>query len=451
MCFGGPDVHLRKCEFHDSQNDAPMDMDLAMKEAIRRSIEDMQKKDEAPTAPPIEVSPPHPPPPVFPCHGPSSFPQSRGHPMSFGDADVRMCKSGPHHLGPMSHHVDTPNDIQLTELNWPFHHGPSSRGVVNPYDVHLLTLEAYRRMEEDTKTLQRLVGLKNIRLNDEVKKMDETVTAPPSDPSTDTGDVQMSDSKGLEECNGKVEEPTEPSVEQFTSTDRYQKKAVISTAPTAEENHKDASFASDAAGYGDVAEGLGEALDKVANAIDEMNLELNRTSVTRESEESDDEAEIVVETVSTTIVDGEDDDGSHNSWHVVCEGNQMESDEALARATQVIGSALFNSDMGRSQEKPTSHNESISSSSSSSFSSSVSTATSVPTVVPQLDANVRVPAPEQLAHWAIQLIQLHELGFYNDNVSVDILERLNAANIGVGSSDVVTVQQVIHEMMKDWH
>ena len=50
----------------------------------------------------------------------------------------------------------------------------------------------------------------------------------------------------------------------------------------------------------------------------------------------------------------------------------------------------------------------------------------------------------------LQLQQLHELGFLNDASSVDVLETLAAANIGVDSDEEVTVQQVIDAMMKFW-
>ena len=56
----------------------------------------------------------------------------------------------------------------------------------------------------------------------------------------------------------------------------------------------------------------------------------------------------------------------------------------------------------------------------------------------------------QLERWSIQLRHLHELGFHEDAVLVDIIERLHAANLGVDSTDEVTVQQVVHELIKTW-
>jgi hypothetical protein len=80
---------------------------------------------------------------------------------------------------------------------------------------------------------------------------------------------------------------------------------------------------------------------------------------------------------------------------------------------------------------------------------------SIPSTVPSIAqsraaaSSQQVPAP-QLERWAVQLRQLHELGFHDDASLVDIIERLNAANIGVDSTDEVTVQQVVHELMKHW-
>jgi hypothetical protein len=48
------------------------------------------------------------------------------------------------------------------------------------------------------------------------------------------------------------------------------------------------------------------------------------------------------------------------------------------------------------------------------------------------------------------LHQLHELGFFNDALSVDIMERFNAASIGVDSTDEISVTQVVNELMKEW-
>jgi len=231
------------------------------------------------------------------------------------------------------------------------------------------------------------------------------------------------------------------------------------------------SFARDAEGYGAIAENLGEALDKVASVIDEMNLELNRGAWEQDmgygDSEDEDEAEIVVPpmdaagslaTPGATILDGAEEMASSNSWSVVEEDEEaVAADEGLALATQAIGYALFNSDMARSQENVSTISNDTVSSQSSSSSSSVSIAskshmssiTSVPTTLASMAFEGHIAAV-QTERWANQLSQLHELGFTNDALNVEIIERLDAANIGVGLTEEVTVQQVINEMMKDW-
>jgi trimeric autotransporter adhesin len=288
------------------------------------------------------------------------------------------------------------------------------------------------------------------------------------------------------------------------------------------------TFALDAAGSGDVAADLGATMDKIVTAIQDMKDELDRSSGSSDcnknnsninnvesvwdtesyvdaqdsSDDDDDdddneeEETAVMETqAGATILsgeethnkdeDGDDNDdasGSNNSWMVVHD-QTITSDEAFARAAQVIGSALFNSDMSRSaasgnisamshssqeEEGTSTHSKnnvavsvaasSESASSSSEADSQVSFVDSVPTDIPSLaSANgggggggTPVVAQAQLDRWVLQLSQLHELGFYNDAICVDILERLQAANVGSGEEEEVTVTQVINELMREW-
>lgn len=141
---------------------------------------------------------------------------------------------------------------------------------------------------------------------------------------------------------------------------------------------------------GSVENFLGETLDRVADAID-----------------------------SLMIVDGDDDNNeeieSQGSWSVV------QDDENLARAAEMIGSALFNSD--------------------NNVGSQVSSVSSVPTTIRS------IVNPAQQARWANHLEGLHELGFYDDEKSISIMEMLMAANIGVESDDDVTLEQVVNALM----
>ncbi len=216
------------------------------------------------------------------------------------------------------------------------------------------------------------------------------------------------------------------------------------------------SFAQDAAGCGDIANDLGEALDKIANEIDEMTLTLGRPDEEMEVDDvdsyMDEESLKAIETSldgekGATIIEGSEpaltreviDSGSRNSWHMVDsddDGVVVDANAALGRAAQMIGSALFNSDMERSA--PAAPFESVAS------------VSSVPTTVHLDRTEPNTLVPDQLERWALQLTQLHELGFLNDQANVETIERLAAANIGVNSTDEVSVQQVIDEMMKDW-
>lgn len=221
------------------------------------------------------------------------------------------------------------------------------------------------------------------------------------------------------------------------------------------------SFASDAEGNGDVAAALGEMMDKVANCISEMNCELERKppaitpTAPNHTNNNTEEPETVVppsvgaaddskNRAGATIVDGEDDPtdgvGSNGSWDEVDDAFGANEEEALARAAMVIGSSLLSSDMANSTTGQ-----------SAAAAESVSSVGSVPTTVPSIATDHRpVAAPPQLERWAFQLQHLHELGFHDDALLVDIIERLNAANIGVDSTEEVTVRQVINELMKEW-
>ena len=223
-------------------------------------------------------------------------------------------------------------------------------------------------------------------------------------------------------------------------------KAIIMDKTNAEDSKQKSedSFSTDAEGNGDVAAALGETMDAIANAIDEMAAELIRSPDDNASEqsavmvnsvESDSEAK-----AGATIVSGEEeveaeesDDGSNASWNLVA------SDEALARAAQVLGSALFESELSRANDA--SHgatNEDV---------SMLGSDHSLPSTLPSVSGSV---AQAQIDRWALQLRQLHELGFMNDTANVEIMERLQAANIGSGEEEEISVERVINELMKEW-
>mmetsp|Transcript_4553 Transcript_4553/g.6307 ORF Transcript_4553/g.6307 Transcript_4553/m.6307 type:complete len:693 (-) Transcript_4553:104-2182(-) len=218
-------------------------------------------------------------------------------------------------------------------------------------------------------------------------------------------------------------------------------------------------FTSDAEGSGEIAAEIGRTLDDVASAISSVVTEIERSVKTTESDdaydggmsgvvveepvvEEDDvmpETEDIIEDepeTGATIVDGEDEmqdaasQGSDGSWDVVNEEDQLVQDEMLARAAQVIGSALFES--ATTGDQGSALTESV-----------VST---VPTDVHSIGSS-EIPAASR-DRWSVQLTQLRELGFFDESKNVEILERLNAANIGCDSDDEVTMTQVVNELFK---
>merc|ERR1712013_157190 len=58
-------------------------------------------------------------------------------------------------------------------------------------------------------------------------------------------------------------------------------------------------------------------------------------------------------------------------------------------------------------------------------------------------------SPTVLAKWDTELFQLHELGFLDDRMNVDVLERLEASHVAVDSSEKVTVQKAIEQLLID--
>lgn len=348
---------------------------------------------------------------------------------------------GPH--GPMRHH------------HHPRHRGfgcPAPHAGPSPEEVDQALKEAIRRSLQDVKKQEA----------EKAKPKEEKAAATEeSKPAPTVETVVMEDSKPAAVVpSAPVEEPeviihptlsqepeiiVEPRVKHSSSTE-CEASAVC-----------DSTFELDAEGNGEIAAVLGATLDKVAEAIDAMNVELSRVHSSDDSDEDDDDT-AKDEEVGAKIVDGEEeapkDDVSNGSWHDVADDEQFASDEVLARAAQVIGSALFSSDMAHSNGNVStlsrSHHSASSSSSSSSSSSdeAFSSVGSVPTEVPSLAPAESTVSACQRDRWAAQLQKLHEIGFQNDALLVDTIERLYAANIGCDEEEEVTVQQVVEELMK---
>lgn len=216
-------------------------------------------------------------------------------------------------------------------------------------------------------------------------------------------------------------------------------KPAVSSPGTAR-YFKDASFESDAAGSGDVAEAVGATLDLVAGMISDMLTEADMPEGTPTSSDAAAETDVKEEAVASSdpgalIVD--EAVSGESEWEVV--GQDGEDDfanpnEEMARAAEMLGSALFNSSTKDSEEHNSQGNV-----------STLSDSFSIPSTVPSIHVG-----ESQRARWLAQLEQLRELGFEDEAKCVEILERLQAANIGVESGDDdVDLAKVVDLILQD--
>jgi hypothetical protein len=241
-------------------------------------------------------------------------------------------------------------------------------------------------------------------------------------------------------------------------------------------NSKDASFSSDAVGNGDIAEAMGKTLDMVAGAISEMlsesenlkpvaNIDDSKETTNQskmgdlkpaptveniEEATNDSKAgELIVNSndeIALKSVDDEDDDADSDcDWSVVKSvgSNGTTESEQIAKAAEMLGSALFNSDMKTSTEE----NISDLMGSDSSF----SIPSSVPTDVGGTQHS-RLVAPPQPTRWAKELEKLRELGFKNEVCCIAILERLEESSDDAGSTGstipICNIDRVVNELLE---
>jgi hypothetical protein len=318
--------------------------------------------------------------------------------------------------------------------------------------------------------------------NDKSLPVEDDEAAERSNEATETTEADetapANDSNAAEPAVEKSAETAERSNEatETTEVDGTVPAIDSNAAEPVVEKSAETSFSSEAVGHGEVAETLGQTLDECAQAIDAMVSELDRDhhALSNEADSDDDDdytaiseledpmTEPVTLVENTTeeeasagekIVDGEDDnegyedvddkqsETSDDGWQVVHEDEQIASDEVIARAAQLIGSALFQSDLRGSEGGGAS-----TLTSSGNFGGSDSF--SVPSSVPSVSSGAQISFAV-LDRWALQLSQLHELGFYDDKKNVDILEHLNAGNIGVDADDEISVTQVVNVMLKN--
>jgi len=275
---------------------------------------------------------------------------------------------------------------------------------------------------------------------EEVEALADEGTVKPANNDSNKHSEEMSDTSKAKVIE-RVDEQESPLLlklkEEFTVD-------VTPIAPTTAKAN-DSSFTEDAEGQGDVAVAIGMALDFAADAIDAVVSEvdksidgttkgctilgsLNTANSNAKSEESSQSQSSVNSNDEWQVLDedvDEDEDG------------QVTSDEMISQAAQLLGSALFQSDIisdvtGIKDERT--------------YTNSV---TSVPTEVPTIGS--RSISSVVLCRWDTELKQLHELGFLDDEQNVNALAHLEAANMGVGSDDPVTVNAAVDHLLSKYN
>ena len=183
-----------------------------------------------------------------------------------------------------------------------------------------------------------------------------------------------------------------------------------------------------------IVESIVDSVSKVEEVLNDAKESFQELTNEINADKSDSASSISVK--SEEVLFPKDDDkssGTVDEWDMVDsdadsdnEMSQIQSDEMLAHAAQMIGSALFQEDLHRSQD----------------LDSWTSTAGSAQTQISQVSLAL-------LTRWESELNQLRELGFTNDEASVDALERLQAANIGVDSNDPVKIENAVEILLNN--
>lgn len=208
----------------------------------------------------------------------------------------------------------------------------------------------------------------------------------------------------------------------------------------------ESSFTEDAEGQGDVAIAIGMALDVTANAIDAIVSEAEKPGYTTVESQTQAGCTILgsVNTANSNDVSEESSQtqssvNSNDEWQVLHEDGQDTSDETIAQAAQLLGSALFQSDIiSDVTEIKDGHTITTDQSMISGPSYVGSVPTDVSTIVSKEISSV------VLSRWDTELKLMHELGFLDDKENVNALEHLEAANMGVDSDEPVTVNDAVN-------
>lgn len=218
---------------------------------------------------------------------------------------------------------------------------------------------------------------------------------------------------------------------------------------------KNESFASDAVGSGDIAEVMGKTLDMVAGVISEMLEEpgemegivreiledsgeiVESSEVAKESNEDADAESSPGEIIVNSDDDvSEADEGEDDAdWSVVKSigSNGTTESRKIGRATEMLGSALFNSDMKSSAEGVGSN--------SMQSDSSFSVPSSVPTELGTVTSRPATTSPA--SKWVTELQKLKELGFDDEECCIGALERVKSDSKTNGIDMELVVNQLL--------
>ena len=218
----------------------------------------------------------------------------------------------------------------------------------------------------------------------------------------------------------------------------------------------ESSFTEDAEGQGDVAIAIGMALDITANAIDSVLSEAEKPvdDITNESQ-----AQAGCTILGSVNADNSNKDveessqtqssvNSSDEWQLLNEDGKVTSDEMIAQAAQLLGSALFQSDV-ISDVTEVRDEYSMAMANDQSIYSGPNYVGSVPTNVSTIVSSSI--SSTVLSRWDTELKQMHELGFLDDKKNVDALEHLEAASMGVDSDDPVTVNDAIEYLLSRYN
>eukprot|EP00934_Nitzschia_sp_Nitz4_P004569 Nitzschia sp. Nitz4//scaffold33_size148984//11444//14014//NITZ4_002910-RA/size148984-snap-gene-0.17-mRNA-1//-1//CDS//3329548373//4559//frame0 len=279
------------------------------------------------------------------------------------------------------------------------------------------------------------------KVTEEVEVVVESKAATTSTETTTEDDLKLAVEDTMEVDTSAMEEAMETTSvdsEKLLAEDEIVVPPVEPVDGTPRSISRDESYESEAAGSGEVAEAMGATLDKVAGMISEILVEADSPAkkapeATNKADEAATEAQGTLILENTSSADKKDKE--ENEWEVVddVEDKSSQGDDGIARAASMLGSALFNSDMKESVK-----NESVGNV------SNLSDSFSVPSTVPT------VTQPSSASRWRVQLDQLAELGFIDEAKIIEIIERMEAANIGSDEDQTsISISRVVEALLEN--